>query len=67
MPRLSIRYNRTSTNGNPGTYIAIESQWKDGDTISFKLHMDFRMTKYSGEDKVYQEHYALEFRIYAKF
>ena len=48
--------------GSPGSYVTINRQWKDGDTISFTLPMDFRMTKYEGEEQIPgHERYALEY------
>ena len=50
------------TTGKPGTYKTLEREWKTGDIISFILPMDFKMTKYTGEErKPEQERYALEF------
>ncbi len=48
--------------GRPGTYVTLSRQWKNEDTISFTLPMDFRMTKYTGEEHdPNHEHYALEY------
>lgn len=48
--------------GNPGTYITIDRQWKNGDVISFTLPMNFRLTKYIGaESDPNHERYALEY------
>lgn len=38
--------------GKPGTYHAIDRTWSDGDTISFTLPMDFRLTSYTGLDQI---------------
>lgn len=49
-------------NGKPGTYFVIDREWKNGDVISFTLPMDFRVTKYTGLEKGYEEnHYAVEY------
>jgi DUF1680 family protein len=47
--------------GNPGTYITLSRQWKNGDQISFELPADFRMTEYRGEEKAYLNRFALEY------
>jgi DUF1680 family protein len=47
--------------GNPGTYLTLNRQWKEGDKISFSLPMNFRMTEYVGEEKAYFGKYALEY------
>ncbi len=48
--------------GNPGTYVTLNREWKNGDTISFTLPMSFRMTKYEGKEfDSNHEHYALEY------
>jgi DUF1680 family protein len=60
--KMAILINGKETvNGSPGTYVTLNRRWKDGDVISFTLPMDFRMTKYVGEEKAYQGHYALEY------
>ncbi|HZK95618.1 MAG TPA: beta-L-arabinofuranosidase domain-containing protein [Prolixibacteraceae bacterium] len=50
-------------NGNPGTYVTLDRQWKTGDMISFTLPMNFRMTEYEGAEEKYNDgqHYALEY------
>jgi len=51
-----------SVAGKPGTYATLDRVWRDGDTVSFTLPMDFRMTHYTGVDRVAgQEQYALEY------
>ena len=48
--------------GKAGTYQAIERIWTDGDTISFKLPVDFRITRYTGFDQIAgHERYAIEY------
>ncbi len=48
--------------GNPGSYVVIERNWKNGDVISFALPMDFRITKYTGLEKGFEDnHYAIEY------
>lgn len=60
--KIPVRINgKLIAQGNPGTYLTLNRQWKDGDKISFSLPMNFRMTEYSGEEKAYHGHHALEF------
>lgn len=61
--KMSVRVNGKKTaSGNPGTYVTLDRQWKNGDAVSFTLPMDFRMTKYMGEEQELQhERYALEY------
>jgi hypothetical protein len=48
--------------GKPGTYLLIDRKWEDGDVISFTLPMDFKVTKYTGLEKGFEEnHYAIEY------
>ncbi|MEI7424027.1 MAG: beta-L-arabinofuranosidase domain-containing protein [Prolixibacteraceae bacterium] len=48
--------------GKPGTYFVIDRKWRNGDVISFTLPMDFKVTKYTGLEKGYEEnHYAVEY------
>jgi len=48
--------------GIPGTYFVIDREWKNTDVISFTLPMDFRVTKYTGMEKGFEEnHYAIEY------
>lgn len=48
--------------GKTGTYFVIDRKWNNGDTISFNLPMDFRITKYTGLEKGFEEnHYAMEY------
>jgi DUF1680 family protein len=53
---------RKTASGKPGTYVVISREWKDNDEITFTLPMEFRMTRYTGEeqDPVF-ERYALEY------
>jgi len=36
--------------GKPGSYVTIEREWSDGDTIQFELPMELRLTLYRGAD-----------------
>ena len=48
--------------GKPGTYLLIDREWKNGDVISFTLPMDFKVTKYTGMEKGFEDgHYAIEY------
>jgi uncharacterized protein len=60
---LAIRVNEAApVGGRAGTYVTLDRSWRTGDTISFTLAMDFRMTRYTGVDRVPgQEQYALEY------
>ena len=60
---MSVMVNGSETgNGKPGTYFVIDRKWENGDVISFTLPMDFRITKYTGLEKGFEEnHYAIEY------
>lgn len=48
--------------GKPGAYVVIDRKWGNGDLISFTLPMDFKVTKYTGLEKGFEEnHYAVEY------
>ena len=48
--------------GKPGGYVVLNRTWLSGDTISFSLPMAFRLTKYTGLDKIEgHDRYALEY------
>lgn len=48
--------------GKPGTYQAIDREWNDGDTVSFSLPMDFRVSEYAGADVIKGcRRYAVEY------
>ena len=61
--QMPIRVNgATAAVGAAGSYAVLDREWNDGDTISFTLPMDFRLTRYTGQDRVAgQERYALEY------
>jgi DUF1680 family protein len=60
---MPIRVNGSAAaTGKAGSYVALDRVWKQGDSISFTLPMDFRLTRYAGVDRVAgQEQYALEY------
>jgi DUF1680 family protein len=60
---MPIRVNGVTTvTGRAGTYAALDRTWKSGDVVSFTLPMDFRLTAYTGEERVAgQERFALEY------
>jgi len=48
--------------GKPGSYYVIDRNWKNGDVISFTLPMEFKVTKYTGLEKGFEDnHYAIEY------
>jgi uncharacterized protein len=53
---------KLAATGTPGTYVALDRTWADGDTITFTLPMKLRLTRYTGSTEV-AEHsrYALEY------
>ena len=58
---ISVNGSELAT-GTPGTYCAITKTWKEGDTICFTLPMDFRVSRYSGFDKIDgYDRYAIEY------
>lgn len=60
--KMAVKVNgKKISTGNPGSYVTLNRQWKNGDAISFALPADFRMTKYEGEEKEYVGRYALEY------
>ena len=60
---MPIRINGTpAASGKPGTYVTLERTWSGGDTITFRLPMDFKLTRYTGVDQIAgHERYALEY------
>jgi DUF1680 family protein len=60
---MAIRVSgAAAVTGRAGSYVTLDRAWKNGDAISFTLPMDFRMTRYTGVDRVAgQERYALEY------
>jgi hypothetical protein len=60
---MTINVNGTSVGtGKPGTYQALERTWADGDTISFTLPVNFRLSLYTGMDQLpHGLRYGLEY------
>ena len=60
---MPIQVNGTlATTGKPGTYVTLDRTWSKGDTIAFRLPVDFKLTRYTGVDKIAgHERYALEY------
>jgi DUF1680 family protein len=60
---MAIRINNTlEATGVPGTYATLERTWKNGDTITFTLPAELRLTKYVGKEaSEAQPRYALEY------
>ncbi|MGA3166117.1 MAG: beta-L-arabinofuranosidase domain-containing protein [Terriglobia bacterium] len=60
---IPIQVNGTAISiGKPGSYVTLDRTWSDGDSISFTLPMDFRLTRYTGMDQIAgHERYALEY------
>ena len=61
-PMAILVNNTLEVTGVPGTYATLERTWKDGDSITFTLPAELRMTKYTGrETSETQPRYALEY------
>jgi hypothetical protein len=60
---MPIRINGTqAATGQPGSYVTLDRAWATGDTIAFALPMEFRLSRYTGLDKIEgHERYALEY------
>lgn len=53
---------KMAASGVPGSYVTVERSWQDGDCITYRLGMDFRLTKYSGADEIPGlSRYAIEY------
>ncbi len=61
--KMPILVNGTKVaTGKPGSYAVLDRTWSDGDTITFRLPMAFKLTRYEGAERVAgQERYALEY------
>src|SRR5262249_34558782 len=60
---MSIELNGTPVaQGLPGRYVTLDRAWSNGDVLSFRLPMGFKLTCYEGADQVAgRERYALEY------
>ena len=60
---MPIQVNgKVAAGGRPGTYSTLDRTWSEGDTVDFRLPMDFRLTRYTGLDQIAgHERYALEY------
>ncbi len=60
---MGVRVNGSEVaSGKPGSYVVLERRWSNGDTITFTLPMELRLTRYTGLDKVEgHERFALEY------
>ena len=48
--------------GKPGTYLALNRRWADGDVIEFTLPATMRVRRYSGEDQIAgSKRYSVEY------
>jgi hypothetical protein len=53
---------RRATLGKPGTYAVLDRTWSSGDSVTFTLPMDFRVTHYIGADQIAgHERYGIEY------
>jgi DUF1680 family protein len=60
--RMAVMVNgKEVVSGMPGTYATVDRHWKNGDVVSFTLPIEFRLTKYEGEEQDYHECHALEY------
>ncbi len=50
---MALRVNgAAAATGRPGAYVALDRTWTAGDTIAFTLPLRFRLTRYSGQEKI---------------
>ncbi len=48
--------------GKPGSFVTLDRTWKDGDKVGFTLPMAFRLTQYTGIERVSgREQFAIEY------
>ena len=48
---VQVSVNGTASKcGKPGTFVEIDRQWEDGDTVTYALPMPFRLVRYTGVD-----------------
>ena len=60
---MAVQVNgKPASTGRPGSYVALDRTWSEGDTVSFTLPAALRLTQYSGVDQIPDhERYAVEF------
>jgi len=60
---MPIRINGSlAASGKPGSYVTLDRTWSEGDTITFQLPMEFKLTRYTGVDQIAgHERFALEY------
>lgn len=62
--KMIIRVNgKDAAMGTPGTYVKLDRDWANGDSVSFTLPAAFRLIPYRGKDAVAStgDHYAVEY------
>lgn len=51
--QMNVSVNgKTAGSGNPGTYLTINREWRDGDSMEFSLPAEIRVRRYKGKDQV---------------
>jgi hypothetical protein len=60
---MQIEVNgKEAGSGKPGSYVAIERLWSNGDSIAFNLPIKFRASRYNGADQIAgATRYSLEY------
>jgi hypothetical protein len=54
--------NEIISSGKPGSYQTLDRVWSNGDTVTFRLPIEFRLSKYTGADQISEANrYALEY------
>jgi len=48
--------------GKPGSYLAVDRRWNDGDVIEFVLPAELRVKRYNGDDQITgKKRYSVEY------
>ncbi len=60
---MAISVNgKSAGTGNPGSYVALDRKWADGDRIEFTLPASIRVKRYNGEDQIAgKSRYSVEY------
>ena len=60
---VTVSVNGTAlASGTPGSFVALDRTWSNGDTISYSLPAAFRLTRYTGQARLAGlDRYALEY------